>query len=86
MGLDIRIPLGLIFLITGGMMTVYGLLTRGSAMYGKSMDINLNLIWGGLMVVFGAVMFFVGRRQRWQDDPGSPRPWEREESRPAVRH
>jgi len=29
------------------------------------------------MVVFGAVMFFFGRRQKWQDDPVSPRPWER---------
>lgn len=85
MGLDIRIPLGLIFLITGGMMAGYGLVTRGSAMYAKSMDINLNLLWGGLMIVFGATMFFVGQRQRWQDDPGSPRPWERGENRPPVR-
>ena len=84
MGLDIRIPLGLIFLITGGLMTVYGLVTRGNAMYAKSMDINLNLVWGGLMVVFGAVMFLVGRRQRWQDDPAPPRPWERTSGRPPV--
>ena len=76
MGLDIRIPLGLIFLITGGMMTLYGLFTRGSAIYAKSLDINLNLIWGAVMLVFGLVMFVVGRRQRWQDDPVTPRPWE----------
>ena len=31
MGLDIRLPLGLLFLVTGGMMAVYGLLTHGSA-------------------------------------------------------
>lgn len=85
MGLDIRIPLGLIFLITGGLMTGYGVLTRGSAIYAKSMGVNLNLLWGGLMVVFGAVMLFVGRRQRWQDDPGSPRPWERGAGGPDVR-
>lgn len=77
MGLDIRIPLGLIFAIVGGIMTVYGVFTRGSAMYAKSMGVNLNLWWGGLMLVFGLVMFFVGRRQRWQDDPVTPRPWER---------
>lgn len=77
MGLDIRIPLGLIFLITGGIMTLYGLITRHSAeVYEKSMGINLNLTWGGLMFVFGLVMFFVGRRQKWQDDPVNPRPWE----------
>jgi len=78
MGLDIRIPLGLIFLITGGMISIYGLITRGDAMvYAKSMGINLNLGWGLIMFVFGLIMFFVGRRKKWQDDPVSPRPWER---------
>ena len=79
MGLDIRVPLGLIFLITGGIMSVYGFLTRNSAIYEKSMGVNLNLGWGLVMLVFGAVMFFFGRRQNWQDDPVTPRPWERSE-------
>ncbi len=82
MGLDIRVPLGLIFLITGGMMTLYGLFTRGSAIYARSLDINLNLIWGAVMFVFGLVMFLVGRRQRWQDDPVTPRPWEDRKGQP----
>ncbi len=77
MGLDIRVPLGLIFLITGGIMSVYGLFTRNSAIYEKSMGIDLNLWWGLIMVVFGAVMFYFGRQQKWQDDPVTPRPWER---------
>ncbi|HEV2709881.1 MAG TPA: hypothetical protein VGU67_06710 [Edaphobacter sp.] len=78
MGLDIRIPLGLIFLINGGLMGVYGLITRGNAtVYEKSMGINLNLTWGAIMFVFGLIMFLVGRRKKWQDDPVSPRPWER---------
>ncbi len=29
------------------------------------------------MFLFGLIMFFVGRRQKWQDDPVTPRPWER---------
>jgi len=82
MGLDIRIPLGLIFLITGAMMSLYGLFTRHSAIYEKSMGVNLNLTWGILMLVFGLVMFLVGRRQKWQDDPVTPRPWERERKTP----
>ena len=77
MGLDIRVPLGLIFLITGGIMSLYGLLTRNSAIYQKSLGVNLNLWWGLIMLLFGAVMFYFGRRQKWQDDPVSPRPWER---------
>jgi len=82
MGLDIRIPLGLIFLIIGGMMTTYGLLTRASAIYEKSLGVNLNLGWGILMFLFGLFMFLIGRRQKWQDDPVNPRPWEREGGTP----
>jgi hypothetical protein len=81
MGLDIRVPLGLIFLITGGIMSLYGLFTRHDAtLYARSMGVNLNLTWGALMFVFGLVMFLVGRRQKWEDDPVTPRPWERDGS------
>ena len=59
MGLDIRIPLGLIFLLIGGLMTIYGLITRNAAdIYQKSMGVNLNLTWGLIMFVFGLIMFF----------------------------
>jgi hypothetical protein len=64
MGLDIRIPLGLMFLITGGLMAVFGLFTRGSAIYERSLDININLLWGALMFAFGLVMYIFGRRPR----------------------
>jgi hypothetical protein len=77
MGLDIRIPLGLIFLIIGGMMSLFGFITRGTGIYQRSMGINLNLTWGALMFVFGLIMFLIGRRQKWQDDPVNPRPWEK---------
>jgi hypothetical protein len=78
MGLDIRIPLGLVFLIIGGIMGVFGVFTNGNtAMYEKSLGVNINLVWGSIMFAFGAIMFFFGKRQKWQDDPVSPRPWER---------
>ena len=84
MGLDIRIPLGLIFLVVGGIMTIFGFVTRHSAIYERSLDINLNLGWGLIMFFFGLVMYLVGRRQRWQDDPVNPRPWERKGSSPRL--
>lgn len=77
MGLDIRIPLGLIFLVIGGIMTGFGIVTRHSAIYARSLDVNLNLGWGLIMFLFGLIMYLVGRRQKWQDDPVNPRPWER---------
>jgi hypothetical protein len=80
MGLDIRVPLGLIFLIIGGIMAIFGLVTHGDvAIYQKSLGVDLNLAWGAIMVVFGAIMFFVGKRKKWQDDPVTPRPWERDQ-------
>ena len=78
MGLDIRIPLGLIFLIIGGIMALFGGLSRGSAIYDRSLGMDLNLGWGLVMFVFGMIMFIVGRRQKWQDDPVNPRPWEKD--------
>ncbi|HEY0264270.1 MAG TPA: hypothetical protein VGC07_07085 [Granulicella sp.] len=78
MGLDIRIPLGCLFQLVGAVLSIYGFVTRNSPeVYARSMDINLNLVWGLVMFVFGLVMFLVGRRQKWQDDPVTPRPWER---------
>jgi hypothetical protein len=82
MGLDIRIPLGLIFLIIGGLMAIFGIFTHSSAIYEKSLGFNINLAWGLLMFLFGAFMFFLGRRQKWQDDPVNPRPWERDSKAP----
>ncbi len=83
MGLDIRIPLGLIFLIIGGIMAIYGAFTHGSPLYAKSLGVDLNLTWGALMTLFGLIMFLLGRRKKWQDDPVTPRPWERD---PKPRH
>jgi hypothetical protein len=61
MSLDLRIPLGLMFLIVGVMLSVYGLATRGSDIYLRSAGMNINLIWGIVMFVFGFAMFLLGR-------------------------
>jgi hypothetical protein len=62
MGLDIRLPLGLIFAILGIILVVFGIFTRGSAMYAMSGGINLNVIWGAVMLVFGAGMLIAAKR------------------------
>jgi len=57
MGLDIKIPIGLMFLLFGVMLTIFGLATGSNTeMYKISLNININL-WSGLfMVVFGTLM------------------------------
>lgn len=62
MSLDLRIPMGLMFLIVGAILAIYGFFTRGSAIYSRSSGMDINLIWGLAMLVFGLAMFLLGRR------------------------
>jgi hypothetical protein len=50
--LDLKLPIGWLLSAYGVLLTVYGLLT-GKEMYAISLGINLNLVWGLLMIVIG---------------------------------
>jgi uncharacterized membrane protein len=57
MGLDLRKPIGWFFLALGLILGIYGLMTKGDTeMYRRSLDMNINLIWGGVLIVFGLFM------------------------------
>jgi hypothetical protein len=60
MGLDIRLPLGLLFSIIGLLLLLFGALSN-PAIYQRSLGININLWWGGVMFGFGVIMFLLGR-------------------------
>jgi hypothetical protein len=64
MSLDIRLPIGLLFAILGGLLAVFGLVTgfTSGALYDRSLGININLRWGLVMLAFGIVMIVAGRR------------------------
>jgi hypothetical protein len=62
MSLDLRIPLGLLFSIVGILLSAYGLVTRGSEIYARSAGMDINLIWGVVMLAFGLTIFVMGRR------------------------
>ena len=62
MGLDIRYPIGLMFGIIGLVMVVYGALTGSDPMYQRSLGINVNVWWGAVLLVFGAVMLYFARK------------------------
>jgi hypothetical protein len=64
MGLDIRTPIGLMFGIFGLLLAGYGLATNGSPLYERSLGHNVNLEWGMVLLVFGGVMLWLGRRPR----------------------
>lgn len=55
--LDIRWPIGLMFTVIGAIMIVFGLITGQDAeMYKRSLDMNINLVWGVLLLAFGIFM------------------------------
>ena len=56
MNQNIRKPLGFVFLIIGLLLVGYGTITRDDAIYVVCGNMNLNLIWGAVMAVFGASM------------------------------
>jgi len=60
MGLDIRWPIGLMFSIVGLLLTGYGI-SSGSGIYKCSLGININLIWGIVLLVFGAAMLALAK-------------------------
>ena len=65
MGLDLRLPIGLLFALFGVILAIYGLVTPES-MYVRSLGLNVNLIWGLAMLLFGGVMLglaLVSRRK-----------------------
>ena len=60
MGLDIRIPIGLMFSIFGVLITLFGLFTNSDkAMYVKSLSINMNIWMGITMLIFGLCMLLL---------------------------
>ncbi len=65
MSLDLRIPMGLMFTLVGIILTAFGIATRSdTALYARSLDINVNLWWGIVLLIFGQTMFQMGRRSQ----------------------
>ena len=65
MKLDIKIPIGMLFTIFGLALSIYGLATGGNTeMYAKSLGYNINIWTGLVMLVFGAFMLFLARRDK----------------------
>jgi len=61
MGLDIRLPIGLMFTLFGVLLVIYGFISDKS-IYQRSLGINVNLAWGVVLLIFGIVMLALGRR------------------------
>jgi hypothetical protein len=60
MGIDIRLPIGILFSLLGLILTIYGFL-RDPSQYRQPLDVNINLAWGIVLLAFGLVMLLLGR-------------------------
>lgn len=61
MNFDLRLPIGVLFTIFGVILTGYGLATKGSEMYEKSLGKNINIQWGAFLLFFGLMMLALAK-------------------------
>ena len=59
--LDLRLPIGWLFIIIGTALTYWGCMAPDVTMLGET-SINLNVTWGSFMGVFGVVMCLLAYR------------------------
>ena len=63
MGLDLRLPIGMMFSLVGALLVINGLMTASTPeVYRCALGININLWWGLVLLVFGVLMFVAAKR------------------------
>ena len=63
--LDLRFPIGGLFVVLGLLLTGYGVMTGGDVeMYRRSASVNVNLWWGLVMTVVGVLFLWLAMRAR----------------------
>ncbi|HRE04160.1 MAG TPA: hypothetical protein PKX00_01030 [Opitutaceae bacterium] len=61
--LDVRLPMGLLFLLLGLILIGYGLVSDAAIYARHSLDQNVNLTWGFLFALFGTAILWLARRE-----------------------
>lgn len=62
-GMDLRLPIGGLFVVLGVILGAFGMITNGdTAMYERSGGLNINLVWGIVMLAFGALFLVLAQR------------------------
>ena len=72
MGLDIRWPIGLMFSLVGILLLVSSFII-GPDELKRSLDININLWWGVILLVFGGLMVLFAWRSGQQPPASAPK-------------
>ena len=62
--LDVRVPIGGLFVLLGILLTVYGYLSPATTAAAFTRNGQINLWWGLVMLVFGVLMLLLARPKR----------------------
>ena len=63
MRLDVRMPIGLFFVLVGALLAVYGAVTL-HAPGASPTGVPIDLVWGGVLLAFGVLMVLLAQRAR----------------------
>lgn len=74
MKLDIRLPMGCLFLLLGLILIGFGFVSDPAIYQKHSLGININLLWGGCFAVFGAAMLLLVRWSKAKAAKLDPQP------------
>jgi hypothetical protein len=63
MRLDVRVPVGLMFAAMGALLAGYGV-AGDQSIYARSLGLNINLIWGVVLIAAAACLLALSVRER----------------------
>lgn len=64
MNLDVRVPMGWLFLILGIILFAYGFIADPAIYVKHSLGQNVNLLWGSIFALFGAITLWIAQKKR----------------------
>ncbi len=74
-GMDLRTPIGALFVALGALLLGFGVISNGdTAMYERATNLNINLVWGGVMLAFGVAFLALARRSARKQQAVGPSP------------
>jgi hypothetical protein len=68
---DVRLPIGLLFLAIGALVTAAGLTGDPKVFEAHSPGFNIDVVWGLVMAAFGALMLLLAAIHRRTAPPAS---------------
>ena len=59
MNFDLRLPIGIMFSLFGAILVIFGAVSSKDIYETHSLGININLVWGAVLLAFGIFMLYL---------------------------